>query len=542
MAPVFDAPGQGQWALDRSHYPSCVTPISQWLLRHGMRGGLAKVFEELGLPLESVTADFVNGFMYTRMRPLIGADDKPRKPPPAAVLKLASRLHPAFRKRNKAATATLRDRPSNEVVRRWDEELRPQLEATNNDFQAFDVEAANDVELQAHITSLLDHLHSSFNLHFWLHGHDLGPIARYLNACLGWGLDPVQAISALAGASPTTAAPAKTLCRLRELLESCRVPVTSLDDLVASSDEAKTLISDYLDQRGHVLATGYDLDARTLVEMPDTVLRSIRAASEPPTHNTDGIIGDLRNQVVAPQRPTFDLFLGDARRVMDMRDDNGPLTIEWPMGLLRRALLAAGDRLVERSAILMREHLFDVTPDEARALFDGSLPSSSELDNRALARAARARLDPPALLGDPEPEPPLDVLPKPLAELTAMVQVAMQYLSVDGRDAVGEPLAGAGIGTQRYVGIARVAASADEALDRLEPGDILVVRATTPAFNVVLNIAGAVVTSDGGVLSHAAVLSRELGIPAVIGASGALDIVDGSTIEVDAAAGLVRLV
>jgi phosphohistidine swiveling domain-containing protein len=58
----------------------------------------------------------------------------------------------------------------------------------------------------------------------------------------------------------------------------------------------------------------------------------------------------------------------------------------------------------------------------------------------------------------------------------------------------------------------------------------------------VLSIAGAVVTSDGGMLSHAAVLARELGIPAVIGVSGALSIQDGSTIEVDAAAGLIRVI
>ena len=32
----------------------------------------------------------------------------------------------------------------------------------------------------------------------------------------------------------------------------------------------------------------------------------------------------------------------DARAVMDMRDDNGPLTYEWPAGLLRRALLEVG--------------------------------------------------------------------------------------------------------------------------------------------------------------------------------------------------------
>ena len=70
---------------------------------------------------------------------------------------------------------------------------------------------------------------------------------------------------------------------------------------------------------------------------------------------------------------------------------------------------------------------------------------------------------------------------------------------------------------------------------------MLVVRATSPAFNAVLSIAGAVVTAEGGPLSHAAVLARELGIPAVVGAPGALELSDGALVEVDPTAGLVRV-
>ena len=70
-----------------------------------------------------------------------------------------------------------------------------------------------------------------------------------------------------------------------------------------------------------------------------------------------------------------------------------------------------------------------------------------------------------------------------------------------------------------------------------------VVPCTTPAFNMVLTLAGAVVTAEGGALSHAAVLARELGIPAVVGAPAALrDIPDGATVEVDPVAGVVRVV
>ena len=101
---------------------------------------------------------------------------------------------------------------------------------------------------------------------------------------------------------------------------------------------------------------------------------------------------------------------------------------------------------------------------------------------------------------------------------------------------------GAGVGTAPYRGTARVATSPEVALDSMAPGDVLVVRFTTPAYNTVLMIAGAVVTTEGALLSHAAVMARELGIPAVIGAEGALEeIPDGAEVEVDPVAGIVKV-
>ena len=541
MTPEFTPPGPGQWALDRSHYPGGTTPISQWLLREGFSNGFRRVFAEVGLPADTIACEFVHGFMYTRLQPLIGANRKPRRPPPAAILKALTRLHPEFRARNKTAIAALRDRPSNDVLRRWEEELRPQLRQSNVDFQNFDVAAANNVELQSHITELLEQLRSSFELHFWLHGHDLGPVARLLHTCRRWGLEPDLVVPALAGASPTTAEPTKMLVELRGLLDASREPIATLDEFQASSPDADALVRSYLRERGYLLATGYDLDNRTLIEMPRVVFNSIRSASPPPRHDADGIASELRNHLSASRRAEFDLLLGDARNVMDMRDDNGPLTIEWPIGLLRRALLDAGRRLVERSCITAPHHLFDLSPGEALDLFGVGLPSAAVLVERVDKRQLQSNLEAPALLGPAERPPPLHALPPALVELIATVQVAQEHVGTSA--SIGaEKLSGIGIGDVRYVGVARVALTADEAFDRLDPGDVLIVRATSPAFNAVLSIAGAVVTSDGGMLSHAAVLSRELGIPAIIGVPGALLIQDGSTIEVDATAGLIRVV
>jgi pyruvate,water dikinase len=138
------------------------------------------------------------------------------------------------------------------------------------------------------------------------------------------------------------------------------------------------------------------------------------------------------------------------------------------------------------------------------------------------------------------------VLPDVLAEMVTSVETALIHLAMSESATPtrpqADPLSGVGIGTSAHRGTARTAASADEAINKLEPGDVLVVRATSPAFNAVLAIAGAVVTTHGGALSHAAVLARELGIPAVVGAPGALGIADGALVDVDPVLGRVRVV
>lgn len=538
-APTFDVPGHGQWALDRSHYPGATTPISQWLLTESMEAGMERVFAEIGVPATAMRSQFVHGFMYTRLIPLIGADRPVGKLPPVPVLKLATRLHPAFRRRTRAATASLGGRRFLDVVEEWNATIRPGIVARNTALQDIDVDGIADDALAHHVGEVIDHLRETCELHFYLHGHDLGPIARYLHAAIGWGIDPTEATAALAGASPSTARPTTRLLRLRELIEASDHPVDSLDDLRALSPEAAALLDEHLAEHGQVMATGYDITSFTLAELPGALLASIRSAAPPPEPDSD-LTQRLREHVPEPERADFDQLLADARAVMDMRDDNGPQTVEWPTGLLRRALLAAGRRLVERGELHEPDHALELTPDEARQVLIGPLPHADEIAERSRRRLADLALDPPALLGPDEPQPPLDVMPKVLADMVATVRTAVTHLGMDGATA-SDPFVGVGVGQVAYTGRARVADSADEAIEKLEPGDVLVVRATSPAFNAVLGIAGAVITANGGALSHAAVLSRELGIPAVVGMSGALDIADGATVTVDPVAGRVTV-
>ena len=81
-----------------------------------------------------------------------------------------------------------------------------------------------------------------------------------------------------------------------------------------------------------------------------------------------------------------------------------------------------------------------------------------------------------------------------------------------------------------------------EELGKVVAGDVVITVSTSPAFNVILPLAAALVTDRGGLLSHAAIVAREYGIPAVVGARGATDLFeDGEIVTVNGDTGMVTL-
>lgn len=80
-------------------------------------------------------------------------------------------------------------------------------------------------------------------------------------------------------------------------------------------------------------------------------------------------------------------------------------------------------------------------------------------------------------------------------------------------------------------------------LSKVKKGDILVARLTTPDFVMAMEKAAAIVTDIGGLTSHAAIVSRELGIPCVVGTETATQILkDDDLVEVDANKGIVKII
>lgn len=106
---------------------------------------------------------------------------------------------------------------------------------------------------------------------------------------------------------------------------------------------------------------------------------------------------------------------------------------------------------------------------------------------------------------------------------------------------VGDVLAkGTGIGTRAITGHVKIAKTAREALEKANPGDILVTGATDRDFVPAMEKVAAVITEEGGLTSHAAIVGLNLGIPVVVGVEGATSILeDDLVVTVDGVRGLV---
>jgi pyruvate,water dikinase len=220
---------------------------------------------------------------------------------------------------------------------------------------------------------------------------------------------------------------------------------------------------------------------------------------------------------------------------------------------------------VSRGIIQHPEHLLDATPDEVALLLDGhdGTPSGEELASRAETRHRLNLEEMPLQLGEAETPPPADLLPAACARAMQATLFFMAHSNFASRQQAvktpnGAPLEeangrssqaiekrallhGQGVSQGKYEGRARIVlAPAD--FEKIEAGDVLVTHTTSPAYNVLLPLLGAIVTDCGGVLCHAAIVAREFGIPGVVGTGDATSrIADGMSIIVNGEHGTVEI-
>ncbi|MEP9390603.1 PEP-utilizing enzyme [Mesorhizobium sp. KR9-304] len=422
--------------------------------------------------------------------------------------------------------------------------------------QAIDPDTLADADLVAYLRRCRDHHAAMITQHMRFTAAAILPVGDFLAHVEDWtGLPPAELLGLMQGASTVSSGGSEEMERMKEAfakdpsaraaLEADGDPAQILADLRSRGGETGAAIAGYLDLVGNRLIDGFDIAEPSAIELPGALIKAIRGAISGEgraNRDIDAQIARVRAQVPAEHQKQFDELLNEARTNYRLRDERGVYSDIWASGLMRRAALAAGRRVAGQLANPF--HMLDASLDEMCALVAGSGgPSAEELATRAAYRAAHTAKDVPTSLG-PVPPPPPDPsgLPPAAGRLMRAVTLALGHLfgssTTQNEESV---LFGLAASRGVYEGPARRVAGPTE-FGRIVKGDVLVTESTTEAFNILLPLLGGIITDNGGLLSHAAIVAREYGIPGVVGTREATGrITDGMRVRVDGDAGEVTV-
>ena len=232
----------------------------------------------------------------------------------------------------------------------------------------------------------------------------------------------------------------------------------------------------------------------------------------------------------APRRLRgFRKLLADSQHLASVREEQVPhLTLAWPV--MRRVVWRIGESLAARKVIPEPDDVFFLTRDEALNALDpadrGHRATTIDVAARRAKRGEQAALVAPLMAG----------------RMTRMMQSLWDRLPrlVGAAPSDAALVTGTPAAPGRATGAVRVIRGPRE-FDALQPGEILVAPLTAPAWTPLFNRAGAVVTDVGSLASHASIIAREYGIPAIVGCGDAtVRLRNGMRVTVDGATGNVE--
>lgn len=286
-----------------------------------------------------------------------------------------------------------------------------------------------------------------------------------------------------------------------------------------------------LDQYGFRGVNEWEIAAPSWEIRPEVLRRAVEAvraggAERDPASIRESALARFAADGTRDRFPELDLWLDRCKVWMGIRERT-KATCVLTINEMRLDALEIGRRLVAAGQLETADQIYFLTFDEFRTAARGGGVDLDRVHARQAAKAELLRHQEPlfAIAGEVPP-----VAEWPLKE---------QASAGDGEQV---EIVGAAGSPGRATGRARIVMDA-YLDDPTEPGEVLVAPITDPGWMPLFVGAVAVVAEMGGELSHTMIVSRDLGIPAVVGALGATSIIrTGDLIEVDGSRGTVRII
>jgi pyruvate,water dikinase len=406
-------------------------------------------------------------------------------------------------------------------------------------------------ELVDHARSFVPLYRRLFNRHIVVSGNSGMGIGTVAGVCAA--VDRTDAVMTLvAGLGDVdSAAPSMAMWDLGRLVASSDMLTSAFDAGVAGllarlradgGKEARTFLDGFdalVSRFGSRGPNEWELRSHTWGTKPDLVLSAIdRMRLSPDSAAPSGHQAERKAEADAAAEEIRALVAGDpevagqfeaglraARLYLAGRERSKTNNIRI-VHEMRLALREVGRRLVDAGALDTVEQVFMFTDDELDEVLREPTPWAAVAREREQQYLSLFELEPPfVIVGDP---PPLSEWKRRDASTVAQATSGTVLTGIAGCPGVAR-------------GRARVVLDPSDPT-ALEPGDILVAPLTDPAWTPLFVPAAAVVVDVGAQITHAVIVSRELGIPCVVSVTGATKIIpDGAEIEVDGTSGTVTI-
>ncbi|MCI0874277.1 MAG: hypothetical protein J4N79_08400 [Chloroflexi bacterium] len=526
---------------DRQHAPTPLTPLSGWLAQHHWAPGSSVGFAALDQPL-MMHIRRINTYYYLAVTPSV-----PMEQMAEAGKKAEASL--------KAALPVFADR--------WDNEWLPEIRSCHDRWNAFDLPAASDSELLQHLTWTLDTFERFWDIHFEVMIPALvGPsMLLDLYSDLIEDAGPMDAYKLTQGFDNTSLRAGEDLWKLSQTAADsdgvksilASTPTGDVMSALEKSEDGKKLIAginSYAQAWGFRSDTVIEIGDPSWVEDPsiviDTVKAYLRGGSEDPRKNWNEIVAE-RERIVSetrekisgypePVKQQFNGMLHAGQQGHRIQEDHSWWIDQQANHQVRKVFLEFGNRLASAGVISERDDVFMLTGDEiiesAKSGFTGDFKSAASERRAEMEKWAEIPAAPH--IGTDYGPPPDNPVSRALGRFFG-------WGPPRDSDGPSDLITGTPGSSGKVTGTARVIIKLSDA-GRLNKGDILVTATTSPPWTPLFATAGGIVTDTGGALSHCAIVAREYGIPATVGAAGAtFAIKDGDRIEVDGDAGTVRI-
>src|SRR5919109_1324120 len=382
----FAPPRPGVWFLDPTHFTRPVTRFHAEIFLEHMMAGFRESLRRYGSLLDYLDSAFVNGFFYYCPRP-VGAPEDATGHPPKEVWDELAASHPEIRERLQTSAAVFERKLWREDLERWDQEVKPAAIRDHQALLAVDPAGLETDELLAYLDRCRENQKRGAYLHHLFNVPALLPVGDFLVQAQEWtGRSGAELLGLLQGANPDALGADEELERLvgairddrgaQAVLDSPGEPSEVLAALRSLPGETGDAAAAYIERVGYRPVNGEDVGEPCVIELPELVVGGIRSGREQAESDAveDGLdrrTEEIRDAVPDERRADFDELLAEAKATYRLRDERGTYADLWAIGIMRRAILAAGHRLAAQGLIAEPSHLVEAGYQELRALVGG---------------------------------------------------------------------------------------------------------------------------------------------------------------------------